>query len=58
MERFRRAEVVLCDELDHESKGADLDWKIRDFPSPGQEQQAGMDERLIYSTLCPIFSFL
>lgn len=53
---FRRAEVDLCDELDHESKGAEL--VIRDFPSPGQEQQAGMYERLIYSTVCPIFSFL
>lgn len=49
---FERAEVV---EPAHESKGAKL--IIKDFLSPEQEQQAGMDQRLIYSPACPILSF-
>lgn len=36
--------MILSDELDHESKGAEL--VVKDFLSPEQHQQAGTDERL------------
>lgn len=49
---FERAELV---KPAHESKGAKL--IIKYFLSPKQEQQVGMDQRIIYSPVCPILFF-